>query len=72
MEGLGRYDVRFDQQEQGACSRAHRADLIGQRRQAKGDAFTLKPIALAVVSLVQAVFLEDEASQEVETFSPCL
>ena len=41
------------------------ADLIGERREAQGNALRLQPVALAVERLMQSIFLEDEIGQKV-------
>src|SRR3546814_4561796 len=59
--------MRLHEQEERLGRRAHRADLIGQGREAKRDALALEPVTLRVQRLMQAIFLENEAGQEVRT-----
>jgi len=65
MEPIAAQHMALEQHEQRFGDHAHHADLVGKGREAERHAFGGEAVALAVERLVQAVFLEDEAGEEV-------
>ena len=70
MKPVATKDIGFKKEEQRLGHDTDRADLVGQGRQAQHNALGLKLITLTIEGLVQAVFLESQAGQEVGSEHP--